>query len=290
MKRYQFFILVLLLSLVCFPQAKGQTSSSSGSTATSSSSGSTTTSSSGSPCDVELSKTITNVSYPNGCNVGVVVTCCPLSQVGMGFITYGDSLGDDLNDLIVSWSIDCTGKKVTFTGSGQSDCLAQATTLCGNVVNKGGSQVTCNLPSTSVCCLAASSSSSGASTNPSPSPSLINDLNSIIENEKKALKDFDNDDDLADKDLKSALSGLKALRVNLFLDPIIHNAKDEVKMRMKNNLSCAIASDNKAEKIAKLEATSPKDHPKLNRLFEEELNKASKCKEKLLEDLKALIK
>ena len=160
MRRYLFLILVFLSSIFIYLQAHGQSDFLN---QTSSSSGSVVISSSGSPCDVELSKTITNISYPNGCNSGGAnITCCPLSQLGMGFITYGDTLGDDLNDLIVSWTVDCSSKKVTFTGSGESACTAQATTLCGDVSNTGGSPKTCNLPSGSVCCSSTSSSSSGA--------------------------------------------------------------------------------------------------------------------------------
>ncbi len=83
----------------------------------------------------------------------------------MGFITYGDTLGDDLNDLIISWTVDCSSKKVTFTGSGESACFGQATTLCGDVTNMGGAPKLCDLPSSSVCCSGAvptSSSSSGS--------------------------------------------------------------------------------------------------------------------------------
>lgn len=302
MKRYLLLILAFLSSLIFYLQAYGQTnvlnqattSSSSGSSVSSSSSGSIASSSSGSSCDIELSMTITNVSYPNGCNVGVVVTCCPLSQLGAGFITYGDSLGDDLNDLIISWTVDCTSKKVTFTGSGQSDCFAQATTICGNVSNKNGTPQTCNLSSNSVCCPgvlpSTSSSSSSGSLTTSGESQIIKDLNSIIENEKKAINDFNNvDEDLALKEVNAALSDLKSLRVNLFLDTLVHNARDEVKLRMKNNLSCAINHDNKAAKAIKVEIPMI-DTAKIESKINDELKKAGDCKQKLLEDLQTLEK
>ncbi|MBI3591574.1 MAG: hypothetical protein HY094_09400 [Candidatus Melainabacteria bacterium] len=287
MKRYLFLILVFLSSIIFFLRAQGQTdflnqtSSSSGSLATSSSS-------SGSQCDIELSKTITNVSYPNGCTVeGKNITCCPLSQLGVGFITYGDSLGDDLNDLIVSWTVDCSSKKVTFTGSGESACLATATTLCGEVNNMDSSPKICNLPSSSVCC-------PGILPTPLPTPEepeIIKSLNRIIETEGKAVDKLrDGKIDKTFDNLNPALRDLKSFRVDLFpTDSLVHNARDEVKIRMKNNLSCAIKHDDKASKILR-SALKDGGSSKLELNAYDELKKAQNCKQKLLEDLEFLEK
>ncbi|GEM_PF-5363549 len=272
MKRFLLLVLIVVSLLFINLQAIGQSSSSSGANPLPNTTLPTS-------CDSRLAGSITDPSYPNGCSVdGKSITCCPVKKHEKDAISFGDSLGDDLNDLTISYSVNCTTKKVTFTGGGESDCYGEANTLCGRVGN--GKSLSCDLSVVdySVCCL--------------PENPLITKIDAALSNENRALehiKEFE--DETAVKNIENSLSFLKEFKnVDFKVESVIHNASNESKRTILRNLECATTNDRKAIKALKNDKSRNNEGVLFRDIAKKKMDEAIICKNKILEELGLLLK